>query len=429
MNNQNEVRKKSGFRLWIPILVIAVSGVLILTITASARSTSIRFIEKVNSISETFGLTVYLPIIRTSNEVIKFPNTDNYEWVTLATGLDRPIELTAPDDGSGRLFIVGQRGEIMIYENGSLLSTPFLDIDDQVVELNPTGDERGLLGLAFDPDYANNGLFYVYYIDNANNTVVSQFGVSADPNVADPASETEILTLHQPANNHNGGHIEFGPDGYLYIGLGDGGGGNDPDQLAQDLSNLFGAILRIDVSSLPYTIPTDNPFVGTQWQEEIWVYGLRNPWKYGFDTQTGDLYIGDVGQGSWEEIDYLPTGTPGGTNFGWDYYEGNVLVEGTPPDDVDFTFPVHVYPTHIDGTCAVTGGVVYRGSMAEWDGIYIYGDYCSGSVWGLQQDSREYWYNQFLYASGVSISSFGYDPDGNVYITGLGGEILQLQEK
>ncbi|NLF12357.1 MAG: PQQ-dependent sugar dehydrogenase, partial [Anaerolineaceae bacterium] len=240
----------------------------------------------------------------------------------VASGLDRPVLVTHAGDGSGRLFVVEQGGLIRIVEDHALLPVPFLDLSQLVI----SGGEQGLLGLAFHPEYASNGYFYVNYTrveDGA--TVVARYSVSAaDPNVADPGSAVPILTVPQPAPNHNGGHLAFGPnDGYLYIGMGDGGGAGDPDENAQDVATLLGALLRLDVDGgTPYAIPADNPFAATAGADEIWDYGLRNPWRFSFDLDTGDLYIGDVGQAAWEEIDYHGAGTPGGVNFGWDCREG-----------------------------------------------------------------------------------------------------------
>ena len=253
------------------------------------------------------------------------------ELQLLVSGLDQPVVMTHANDGSGRLFIVEQDGAIRIWDGSQLLATPFLDIDPQVT----SGGEKGLLGLAFHPDYASNGWFFVYYsgpdpesdpgVDH--NTVVSRFSVQGgNPNQADPASETEIFRYEQPWSNHNGGQIAFGPDGFLYIGLGDGGLGGDTLNAGQRVDTLLGKILRIDIDgSLPYEIPADNPFVGEVGLDEIWAFGLRNPWRFSFDLNSGDLFIGDVGQNAWEEIDYQPASSSGGENYGWRCYEGDTL--------------------------------------------------------------------------------------------------------
>lgn len=349
-------------------------------------------------------------------DVANFPNPDAYNWETVVSGLERPVDLQHAGDGSGRLFIIEKTGRIRIIQDGQLLETPFMDIDERVGSI---GNEQGLLGMAFYPNYSENGYFYVNYTDNNGNTVIARYQVTDNPNLADPDSEVVLLNVSQPFPNHNGGVLAFGPDGYLYAGLGDGGSAGDPRGNAQSLDTLLGKILRLDVDSgEPYGIPPDNPF-----GDEIWAYGLRNPWRFSFDKKNGDLFIGDVGQGNWEEIDYVPAGTPGGLNFGWDYFEGNHPYEGTPPRDAQFVPPVAEY-SHGEG-CSVTGGYVYRGSMPEWNGIYLYGDYCSGTVWGLIR-SEGGWQNQALFGAPGRITSFGQDETGEIYLLTDGGEILRL---
>jgi glucose/arabinose dehydrogenase len=314
------------------------------------------------------------------------------------------------------VFIIEKVGRIRILQDGQLLDFSYLDISDRV---GSSGNEQGLLGLAFHPDYVENGLFFVNYTDKDGDTVIARYRVTADPNLADPASEVVLLRVNQPFANHNGGVLAFGPDGYLYAGLGDGGSAGDPFGNAQKLDNLLGKILRLDVDSAePYAIPPDNPF-----GNEIWAYGLRNPWRMSFDGQTGDLYIGDVGQGEWEEIDFVSAGAPGGINFGWDYFEGIHPFEGTPPQGAQFMPPVVEY-SHGEG-CSVTGGYVYRGSMPAWNGIYLYGDYCSGTIWGLIRSSGG-WQNRALFGAVGRITSFGQDGSGEVYIVLDGGSILRL---
>ena len=346
-----------------------------------------------------------------------FPDPNSYTWQQIAAGLIRPLDLQ--DDGSGRLYIVEKAGRIRIFENGQLLPEPFLDIDDRV---NDSSNEMGLLGLAFHPDYAQNGLFYVNYTGAGGNTFISRFQASG--NSADPNSETNLLKVDQPFPNHNGGVLTFGPDGYLYAGLGDGGGQGDPFGNAQNLDVLLGKILRIDVDSpdgQPYTIPPDNPF-----GNEILFYGLRNPWRISFDKLTGDLYIADVGQGTWEEIDFVPAGSRGGLNFGWDYYEGS---HDYDPQGIagEYVFPVAEY-SHDEGGCSVTGGYVYRGSMPEWNGIYLYGDYCTGYVWGLINVDGG-WQNNLLFQPNVRITSFGQDKAGEIYMVSDTGEVYKLIRK
>jgi glucose/arabinose dehydrogenase len=351
-----------------------------------------------------------------------FPDPAGYGWNLVAEGFRRPLLLTHAGDGSGRIFVVGQDGGIWIVENGAPRVEAFLDITEQV---GSSGNEQGLLGLAFHPDYENNGIFFVHYSDLNGDTVVSRFQVSGDANLADPASETILLQYDQPYPNHNGGQIEFGPDGYLYIGLGDGGSGGDPQGNGQSLDTLLGKILRIDVNSgSPYGIPADNPFVNDGGLPEIWAYGLRNPWRFSFDRATGDLFIGDVGQGEWEEIDFLPAGIVGGTNLGWNYLEGTHPYEGEAPDGL--VPPVTEY-NHGSG-CSVTGGYVYRGAaMPEWQGVYIYGDYCSGQIFGLVQHEDGAWESRLLFETGFELTSFGEDESGELYALDRGGSVYQLQ--
>ena len=347
------------------------------------------------------------------------PDTTQYQWSLLADGLTKPIGLVHAGDHSGRIFIIEQPGSIRIYQNGELLAAPYLEIRERV---NDGSSEQGLLGLVFHPDYLHNGYFFVNYTDSRGDTVIARFRVSADPNMADPTTEEIFLTLDQPYGNHNGGHLVFGPDGYLYIGTGDGGSANDPEGNAQKLNTLLGKMLRINVDHLPYTIPSDNPF-----GDEIWAYGLRNPWRYSFDTLTDDLFIGDVGQGTWEEIDFLAAGTPAGANFGWDFREGSHPFEGTVSEGLVLVDPVAEY-NHGQG-CSVTGGDVYRGTIPEWQGVYIYGDYCSGLVWGLLHQANGNWSNALLFETGLNISSFGIDQDGEIYLVHHGGQVFQLTRK
>lgn len=309
-------------------------------------------------------------------------------------------------------------------ENGATLADPFLDIREQV---GSQGNEQGLLGLVFHPDYENNGFFYVNYTDVNGDTVISRFQVSADPNRAEAASEKFLVQVDQPYPNHNGGHLEFGPDGYLYAGLGDGGSGGDPQGNGQSLETLLGKVLRIDVNSGdPYGIPGDNPFANGGGLAEIWTVGLRNPWRFSFDRATGDLYIADVGQGEWEEVNFLPGGIAGGSNFGWNYFEGTHTYEGEPPVGVNFIAPVTEYQH--GARCSVTGGYVYRGAaLPAWQGVYFYGDYCSGEVLGLLQHADGTWESQLLYSLDVNITSFGLDENGELYVVGRSGGIYQLR--
>jgi len=353
-----------------------------------------------------------------------FPDPGAYRWQAVATGLDTPVGLENAGDGSGRLFVLEQAGRILILQDGQALPQPFLDITERV---GSSGTEQGLLGLAFHPRYTENGYFYINYTDLNGDTVIARFSASPDdPNRADPNSESILIQVEQPFPNHNGGVVTFGPDGYLYLGLGDGGSGGDPHNNAQSLDTLLGKILRIDVDGgEPYAIPADNPFRDGSGKPEIWAYGLRNPWRLSFDRQTGDLYIADVGQNKIEEIDFLPAGSPGGANFGWRYKEGNQTYNGEPPAGMKLIDPVAEYP-HSEG-CSVTGGYVYRGSaLPEWQGIYLYGDFCSGNVWGLLRGADGQWQNRRLFEAVASISSFGEDESGELYIVDRRGRLLVL---
>lgn len=347
-----------------------------------------------------------------------FPDPNLYTWKEIVSGLQRPVDLQP--DNSGKLFVLEKAGRIRIISNDQLLSDPFLDITDRVSSL---GNEQGLLGLAFHPNYSQSGYFYINYTGRGGTTFISRF--HASDNVADAGSELNLLKVDQPFANHNGGVLVFGPDGFLYAGLGDGGSQGDPFGNGQSLSTLLGKILRIDVDSPegePYAIPPDNPF-----GNEILYYGLRNPWRISFDKLTGDLYIADVGQGDWEEIDFVPAGSPGGLNFGWNYYEGNHDYENNGATG-DFVFPVAEY-SHAEGGCSVTGGYIYRGSMPEWNGVYLYGDYCTGYVWGLIHAQDGSWQTQRLFETNQRITSFGRNEAGDIYLLSDGGSIFLLARK
>ena len=357
--------------------------------------------------------------------VQNFPNPADYQWLSIVSGLSSPVGLTHADDGSNRLFILEQKGVIRIFHHGELQANPFLDIRSII---GSEGNEQGLLGLAFHPNYAENGLFFINYTNLDGDTIVSRFQVSANPGIADANSETILLRVKQPYGNHNGGHILFDPDGYLYIGLGDGGSAGDPQGNGQNLSTLLGSMLRLDIDNgSPYAIPPDNPYVNGGGLPEIWASGLRNPWRYSFDRSTGDLYIGDVGQGQWEEINFRAAEAPNSANFGWNYWEGLHPYQDTAPEDIEFVFPIWEYG-HDQG-CSVTGGFVYRGSMAAWQGIYIYGDFCSGRVWGLLRDNVNIWQNTLLFETDFNITSFGEDESGEIYLVDRSGGIYQLSQR
>jgi glucose/arabinose dehydrogenase len=344
-------------------------------------------------------------------------------------GFVQPVHVTHAGDGSGRIFVAEQGGKIRILDNGSLLPASFLDISSRVICCG----EQGLLSVAFPPGYSAKRYFYVNYTRTPDGaTVVARYRVSPnDANAADPASEEVVLTIPQPFPNHNGGQLAFGPDGYLYIGMGDGGSGGDPFGLAQNTDNVLGKLLRIDVESgaVPYGVPPGNPFVGMAgYRPEIWALGLRNPWRFSFDRLTGELYIGDVGQGAFEEIDVQPAGSPGGQNYGWNIMEGANCYNSAICNTAGLTLPVATYD-HSQG-CSVTGGIVYQGAaLPILQGIYLYSDFCSGRIWGLRKNGAG-WDNAVLLAAQsppLNISTFGEDERGNVYVANYAnGDLLKI---
>lgn len=352
------------------------------------------------------------------------------DFESVASGFTQPLFVTGAGDGSGRLFVVEKTGRIWILRNGKRAAEPFLDISKSV----STNSERGLLGLAFSQSFGEDGAFYVDYTDRNGDTMVSRFSAKGDSVVR--GSEQVLLKIRQPYPNHNGGMIAFGPDGNLYIGMGDGGSGGDPNGNGQNLKVLLGKMLRIDVArdnstarSTAYGIPTDNPFVTTRGAApEIWAYGLRNPWRYSFDRKTGDLWIGDVGQNLWEEIDFQAAGSTGGENYGWNAFEATHVF---PPDSKaragTFTAPVVEYDRAAGES--VTGGYVYRGSaQPALSGTYIYGDYVSGRVWGLRRSAGGI-ENRQLADTTYNISSFGEDDAGELYLVDFAGTIYRVTAK
>ncbi len=363
--------------------------------------------------------------------VSQLPDPSGYSWQEVVGGLSQPVGVVNAGDGSGRLFILQQSGQIVIYKDGGVLPTPFLDLTQKV---NCCG-ERGLLGLAFHPMYTQNGNFYVDYTEKVGDSlyiVVERYTVSAtNPDQAVPNSAQRLLYVEKPGTpafqNHNGGQLQFGPDGYLYIGMGDGGSEGDPLGTGQSLETLWGKILRIDVNAgQPYAIPPDNPFANGGGLPEIWAYGLRNPWRFSFDRLNNDLYIGDVGQDAWEEIDWLPAGSPGGANFGWSFFEGSHPYRGSPPGGQQFIMPVAEY-SHSLGN-AVIGGYVYRGQgLPAWQGVYLYSDNGSGLVWGLLHLPDGSWQNNLMFETGLSVSSFGLDEAGEMYMVDYAGRLLTLK--
>lgn len=344
----------------------------------------------------------------------------------VTSGLSYPDFVTTPAGDTTRLFVVEQSGAIRVVRHDSLLPTSFLDFTGHI----GFGGERGLLSMAFHPSYASNGHFYVYYTNLAGDIRIVRYTVSANPNVADSTTGDTILKVfHETYDNHNGGLLLFGPDGKLYAGLGDGGLSGDPSGNGQNLDTLLAKILRLDVDGgSPYAVPADNPFVGHAGARgEIWQYGLRNPWRFSFDRMSGDLYVGDVGQNLYEEVDVLTAGSPAGGNYGWNVMEGKHCYGASSCNRLGLTLPLVEYG-HGDG-CAVTGGYVYRGTkIPAISGLYFYGDYCSG------------WVRSFRYAGGAAtenrdwpllavsggLSSFGEDARGELYITSLSGRLYRV---
>jgi glucose/arabinose dehydrogenase len=352
-------------------------------------------------------------------------------------GFSQPVHLTHAGDGSGRLFVVEQAGRIRVIQGGVIQTAPLLEITDRV----KSGGEEGLLSVAFPPGFADKKYFYVYYTNLNGDNQVSRFHLNPANNLGDPAREELIIYFNHPTNtNHNGGQLAFGPDGYLYIGTGDGGGGGDPSGNAQNQGSLLGKMLRIAVEppppggasgplkiflplafkfepSLGYRIPPDNPFVNIPgFRPEIRALGLRNPWRFSFDRLTGDLYVGDVGQEAWEEVNFQPASGGGGRNYGWNTMEGSHCYKSSSCDQSGLTLPVTEYPhtlvTHDDNGCSVTGGFVYRGpGNPGLQGIYLFGDFCSGRLWGLRQNGAV-WQQQELLDTPHTISTFGEDEAG-----------------
>ena len=344
----------------------------------------------------------------------------------LAGGLTMPSDLQHAGDGSERLFVVEQNGRIQVWRDGALLARPFLDISTRTV----ASGERGLLGLAFPPGFAAKRHFYVNYTDRLGDTVVARYRLTSDADVADASTEEVILHIDQPYPNHNGGQVRFGPDGYLYIGMGDGGSAGDPQNNAQNRSVLLGKMLRIDVEggAAPYGIPPGNPFAGgPAGRPEIWATGLRNPWRFSFDRETRDLWIADVGQNRAEEVHFTAAGSAGGENYGWDLMEGLQCYPATAACNRDgLVLPILEYGRS-EG-CSVTGGFVYRGRrFPSLRGTYIYGDYCTGRIWGVRREAGR-WVNRLLLDSDLSISTFGEDEAGEIYAADhAGGGIYRLE--
>ena len=386
----------------------------------------------------------YLLIILTFNFI--FPQL---EAKLIAKDFEKPLYVTNYPNNNEMLLVVEQAGIIKIVKNNNITKSPFLDISNRVHQPLYPADEMGMLGLTFDPNFNENGFFYVNYVNRNFYSVISRFKVNEQ--LGNPQSEEILIKLKQPYFNHNGGSIEFGPDGYLYIGFGDGGSVGDPENQAQNLSNLFGSILRIDVNTEKgYKIPIDNPFYNLDTaKKEIWNYGLRNPWRFSFDKKTGDMYIGDVGQYDWEEIDYQPYNSAGGLNFGWNILEGTHCYKKNDElcNSKDTVLPIFEYPhdanylkTLIGWTqadthgCSVTGGYVYRGkNKPELYGRYFLGDYCTGKVWSLKNtngglDIKEHTSEllETMNKKQFYLSSFGEDEEGELYLIDYFGALYSI---
>ena len=351
--------------------------------------------------------------------------TGEITLTAIATNLQQPVSVTHA--GDDRLFITLQPGMVVVFDGVNVLQTPFLDIRSLV----STGGERGLLSIAFDPLYRFNGRFFVNYTDLSGATVIARYNVSAaNRNRADAASRREILRIAQPFANHNGGQLQFGPDGYLYIGMGDGGSGGDPQNRAQSMNDLLGKMLRIDVSGDTYAIPQSNPFRGVAGvRGEIWASGLRNPWRFSFDRSSRDLWIADVGQGEWEEINFQASTSAGGENYGWRRMEGTHCYNPSQNcNDGSLVLPVIEYG-HTNGACSVTGGYVYRGSdTPALVGTYIYGDYCNGMIWGARRQAGGIVSSRLLLDSNLLISTFGEGSDGELYVADHRGVLYQINK-
>lgn len=356
--------------------------------------------------------------------------------VVVASGLNQPLYLTHANDGSKNLYVLEKAGRIRLVENGVLREQPFLDITSKTSK----GGEQGLLGLAFHPNYRNNGFFYVNYTNSSGDTIVARYTANLSSKVADPGSEQIVLTVDQPYDNHNAGWLGFGPDGMLYIPLGDGGSGGDPQNYAQRLEvqsgnrHLLGKVIRIDINGTTqgsnYRIPPDNPSLGGR-VSEIWAYGLRNPWRASFDRQTGDLWIGDVGQNTQEEIN-LGTSGGKGLNYGWKIMEGTSCYDNSIApacNSRSLTQPVHAYGRS-DGY-SVTGGYVYRGSrFPRMRGRYFFTDFGSGHLWSLRQVNGAWERKTEIASSGTGLASFGEDEQGELYVMNLfGGQVWRLEDR
>ena len=371
----------------------------------------------------------------------------------VSDGFKKPVFVISYPTDASILYVVEQAGKIIVLDSGQKKSKPFFNINKRVVNPFRPGDERGLLGFAFHPDHENNKKFYINYIDNDGHTIVSEF-IAQSKYKADHNSERVLLRLEQPYGNHNGGHIEFGNDGYLYIAIGDGGAAGDPLDSGQDLTSLFGKVIRIDINGSPYSIPKSNPFYGIKnAREEVWAWGLRNVWRFSFDKKTGDIYYGDVGQNKWEEVNFEPASSSGGNNYGWRQMEASYCFEPKENCKRDgMVLPIIEYPNdayhpafalgrknqlNVEG-CSVTGGYVYRGKKLKgFEGVYFFGDYCSGNIWSFKViDGKANEFKNRTEEINIAdgeftnyISSFGQDADGEIYIVDYNGAVYKIIAK
>ncbi len=406
------------------IVVVLVSGIVVFSVlsgTTDGQAT----VETDVSIEPVIEPTP-TPIL----SHVEPPSAEDYVWELVAEDFDNPLYMTTPNDDSGRLFVVQQTGTVWIIDGKSVLPEPFLNIEDNMpTEVFRGGyTERGLLGLAFAPDYSDSGTFYISYVNNQSVSIVERFQVSSsDPNQADMDSREIVLEQQQPAPDHNGGAIQFGPEGYLYVAFGDGGSLEDPNRTGQNPGTWLGKLLRIDVSTQPYRVPSDNPHINdSTYLPEIYLSGLRNPWRISFDRATGDLYIGDVGQAEREELNFVPAGVAG-LNLGWSAFEGTLPLY-TQPVLGEVTPPVAEY-AHDQG-CSVTGGYVYRGrDLPALQGYYIAGDYCTGRVWYAYREPSGGWKFGLWMQTDFIISSFAEDANGELYLVDYKGGIYRLTAK
>jgi len=387
------------------------------------------------------GMTVLISLLAISGSIrntLAISSAEvpkNVRFESIASGLDNPLFVAHAGDGSNRLFIVQRGGKILIFKNNTLNAAPFLNVGNIITM---TGSEQGLLGLAFDPNYETSGMFYIVYTAPSRAITLARYLVSnSDPDLADSNSGEVLLSIPKSFSNHNGGMLAFGPDGYLYMSSGDGGSSGDPNNNGQSRRTLLGKILRLDVNSgSPYSIPATNPFyndLDPLVKKEIWAYGLRNPWRFSFDRSIGDLYTADVGQNTREEVNFQPASSTGGMNYGWRILEGNLCYSQTnctpPPSYVP---PVAVYDHGLNDSigCSVTGGYVYRGAnFSALTGVYLYGDFCTGRLWGLAKNTNNQWVSTLIKDTGFLISSFGEDEQGELFLTDYGsGSVFHIVE-